>query len=145
MKANLLDQHGPRTYAIVFDKGDEFASILMDFAQQQKLDAASSTGIGAFSSATLGYFDRDKMDYKKIVVNEQVEVLTLAGNVAIDKAKGKPKVHAHVVVGCADGSTRGGHVLDAHVWQTLEIVLVESPQHLRHASDPETGLALLDL
>ena len=145
MKAKLLDDRGQRTYAIVFDKGDEFASGLLEFAKRQDLDAASFTGIGALSSATLGYFDRERMDYKKIPVQEQVEVLTLAGNVAIDEAKGEPKVHAHVVVGRADGSTLGGHVLEAHVWPTLEIVLVESAPYLRRATDPETGLALLDV
>ncbi|MEP7189353.1 MAG: hypothetical protein ABI901_09210 [Roseiflexaceae bacterium] len=45
----------------------------------------------------------------------------------------------------ADGSTRGGHVLEVHVWPTLELVLVEALQHRFRTSDPETGLALLDL
>jgi predicted DNA-binding protein with PD1-like motif len=145
MKAKLLDQYGQKTYVLVFDKDDEFVDGLMKFAQQQNLDAASFTGIGAFSSATLGYFDRERMDYAKIPVGEQVEVLTLAGNIALDSAKRQPKVHAHVIVGRADGTTLGGHILAARVWPTLEVVLLESPAHLRRASDPETGLALLVL
>jgi hypothetical protein len=55
------------------------------------LDAASFTGIGTFSSATLGFFDRERMDYKKIAVDEQVEVLTLAGNIASTKTSANPK------------------------------------------------------
>jgi predicted DNA-binding protein with PD1-like motif len=145
MKAKLLDQQGQKTYALVFDKGDQLVANLTKFAQQQNLDAASFTGIGAFSSATLGYFDRERMDYAKIPIDEQVEVLTLAGNITFDKSKRELKVHAHVIVGRADGSTLGGHVLAARVWPTLEVVLVESPAHLRRASDPETGLALLVL
>ena len=145
MHTKLLDQHGSKTYALVFDKGDELVDGLMQFAQQQNLDAASFTGIGAFSSATLGYFDRERMDYTKIPVDQQVEVLTLAGNIAFDTGKRQPKIHAHVIVGRADGSTLGGHVLAAHVWPTLELVLVEAPAHLRRASDSETGLALLVL
>ena len=58
--------------------------------------------------------------------------------------KGEPKIHAHVVVGRVDGEARGGHLLEAHVWPTLEVVLVESPRHLRKRHDPETGLALID-
>ena len=142
MKSTLLDATGPRTWALIFDKGDEPVAGLTAFAKAQKLGAAHLTAIGAFSDVTLGYFDRAKRDYKKIPLHEQVEVLSLIGDVALDK--GEPKVHAHVVVGRADGEARGGHLLEAHVWPTLEVVLIESPRHLRKRHDPETGLALID-
>ena len=142
MKSTLLDATGPKTWALIFDKGDEPVAGLTAFAKAQKLGAAHFTAIGAFSDVTLGYFDRAKRDYKKIPLHEQVEVLSLIGDVALDK--GEPKVHAHVVVGRADGEARGGHLLEAHVWPTLEVVLVESPRHLRKRHDPETGLALID-
>ena len=142
MKSTLLDATGPRTWVLIFDKGDEPVAGLTAFAKAQKLGAAHFTAIGAFSDVTLGYFDRAKRDYKKIPLHEQVEVLSLLGDVAVDK--GEPKVHAHVVVGRADGEARGGHLLEAHVWPTLEVVLVESPRHLRKRHDPETGLALID-
>ena len=58
---------------------------------------------------------------------------------------GEPKVHAHVVLGRSDGSTRGGHLLEAHVRPTLEVMLVESPAHLNKQHDPESGLALIRL
>ena len=142
MKSTLLNATGPRTWVLIFDKGDEPVAGLTAFAKAQKLGAAHFTAIGAFSDVTLGYFDRAKRDYKKIPLHEQVEVLSLLGDVALDK--GEPKVHAHVVVGRADGEARGGHLLEAHVWPTLEVVLVESPRHLRKRHDPETGLALID-
>ena len=142
MKSTLLDATGPRTWVLIFDKGDEPVAGLTAFAKAQMLGAAHFTAIGAFSDVTLGYFDRAKRDYKKIPLHEQVEVLSLLGDVALDK--GEPKVHAHVVVGRADGEARGGHLLEAHVWPTLEVVLVESPRHLRKRHDPETGLALID-
>jgi predicted DNA-binding protein with PD1-like motif len=85
------------------------------------------------------------MDYTKIPIDEQAEVLTLTGNIAFDTSRREPKIHAHVILGRADGSTLGGHVLVAHVWPTLEVVLVETPAHLRRATDFETGLALLVL
>jgi len=142
MKSTLLDATGSKTWALIFDKGDEAVAGLTAFAKAQKLGAAHFTAIGAFSDVTLGYFDRAARDYKKIPLREQVEVLSLLGDVALDK--GEPKVHAHVVVGRADGEARGGHLLEAHVWPTLEVVLVESPRHLRKRHDPETGLALID-
>jgi predicted DNA-binding protein with PD1-like motif len=142
MKSTILESTGARTWALIFDKGDEPVAGLTAFAKAQNLGGAHFTAIGAFSEVTLGYFDRAKRDYRKIPLREQVEVLSLIGDVALDR--GEPKVHAHVVVGRADGEARGGHLLEARVWPTLEVVLTESPRHLRKRHDPETGLALID-
>jgi uncharacterized protein len=133
----------PVTYALIFDKGDEFLSGMVQFAKQERLSASHFTAIGAFSSVTLGYFDRDKKDYAKNAIDEQVEVLSLVGDIALDELE--PKVHAHVVVGKSDSTAHGGHILQAHVWPTLEVVITTSPVHLRRKHDPETGLALIDL
>lgn len=142
MKSKLLDATGARTWALVFDKGDEPVAGITDFAKREGLRGAHFTAIGAFSEVTLGYFDRGARTYKKIPLHEQVELLSLIGDVALDG--GKPKVHAHAVVGRADGEARGGHLLDARVWPTLEVVLTESPRYLCKRHDPDTGLALID-
>ncbi len=60
-------------------------------------------------------------------------------------SEGEPAIHAHVVLGRSDASTFGGHLLDGHVRPTLELILVESPEHLKKAHDPESGLALIRL
>jgi predicted DNA-binding protein with PD1-like motif len=139
----LLDDHGEKTYAVIFDKGDEVMSGLRSFAKEAGLGGAHFTAIGAFSEAMLGYFDRDRRSYRQIPVREQVEVLSLIGDVALKD--GEPEIHAHVVVGTAAGEARGGHILEARVWPTLEVVVTESPRHLRRVHDDETGLALIDL
>ena len=56
-----------------------------------------------------------------------------------------PKVHAHVVVGKRDGSAYGGHLVEAHVRPTLEVLVVESPRHLQRRYDSEAHLALIRL
>jgi predicted DNA-binding protein with PD1-like motif len=76
-------------------------------------------------------------------VQEQVEVLSLVGDIALKD--GEPTVHAHVVVGKADGSAHGGHLIEAHVLPTLELILIESPNFLQRKYDEETGLALIDI
>jgi hypothetical protein len=143
MKAKLIHSGEQKTYALIFDKDDEVITGLTSFAKQQSLGAGHFTAIGAFSDVTLGYFNREKKDYDKIPVKEQVEALSVMGDVALNK--GEPKIHAHVVVGKRDGSTLGGHLVQAHVWPTLEVVLTESPRHLRRKTDEETGLALIEL
>lgn len=82
-----------------------------------------------------------KKDYQRIPVIEQVEVLSLLGDITLDD--GEPKVHAHVVVGKADGRAYGGHLMAAQVRPTLEVILIESPKHLERKIDQETGLALI--
>ena len=114
----------------------------MSFAKENGLDAANFTALGAFSDAALGYFDMERKEYEEIPVREQVEVLSLVGTIA-PKESGEPQVHAHAVLGRSDGTTRGGHLLEARVRPTLEVVLDESPEHLRRETDPETGLPLL--
>jgi predicted DNA-binding protein with PD1-like motif len=143
VKSKLLDATGERTFAVIFETGEEAAAGLLEFARGQQLSAAHFNAIGAFSDVTLGYYDWEKKSYQKTRIGEQVEVLSLAGDIALED--GKPKVHAHVVVGKRDGTAHGGHLMEAHVRPTLEVILVESPAHLVRRMDPESGLALIRL
>ena len=142
MKSKTLLASDETTFALIFEKGDEVMSELTAFAASRRLSAAHFTAIGALSDATLGYFDRAKREYRKIPIREQVEVLSLVGDIALERSE--PKVHAHIVVGKSDGTAHGGHLIAAHVWPILELVLTVPPAHLHRTSDPETGLALLD-
>jgi predicted DNA-binding protein with PD1-like motif len=145
MKAQLLhDTDGEKTYVLVFDTGDEAIAGLTALAREKKLAASHFTAIGGFQEATLGYFNLDRKDYDKIPVREQVEVLSLVGDITLTD-KNEPKIHAHVVLGRSDGSTRGGHLVEAKVRPTLEVMLVESPRHLRRKHDPQSGLALIQV
>jgi predicted DNA-binding protein with PD1-like motif len=140
MKSKRL---GSGETVIIFETGDEVVATLTRFAREKGIPAAHFTAIGAFSDAVIGYFDWQKKEYLKNPVKEQVEVVSLIGDIAIDK--GQPKVHAHVVLGKRDGTAMGGHLLEAHVRPTLELVLQDSAQELRRKFDPESGIALIDL
>ncbi len=140
MQSRKIDTQ-PNTYALIFETGDEVTEGLARFAQQQQLSASHFTAIGGFQSVTLGYFDWDTKDYEPIPVMEQVEVLSLIGDIALDN--GEPKVHAHVIVGKSDGSAHGGHLLKAHVRPTLELIIVESSGQLHKSFDPLSKLHLI--
>ena len=105
MKSSLLQDRGERTFVVVFDKEDEVVAGLTAFAAREHLRASHVTAIGAMRDVTLGYFDRDRRDYVRIPLAEQVEVLSLLGVITLDGPK--PKLHAHIVVGQADGTARG--------------------------------------
>jgi predicted DNA-binding protein with PD1-like motif len=143
MRYELIEQH-PKTYAVVFETGKELASGLKEFAQAQELTSSSFKAIGAFSSVRLAWFDWEKKEYRpSVVFNEQVELVSLIGDVALKD--GEPEVHAHVVVARADGSAYGGHLLEAYVRPTCEVILTESAPNLHKEIDPESGLALIKL
>jgi predicted DNA-binding protein with PD1-like motif len=141
MRAKVLNEAPERTIAIVFEAGESVMEGLTRFAEEHALSASRLTAIGAFERARLGFFDWDAKDYVEIPVDEQVEVLALVGDVTLDGTE--RKVHAHVVLGRRDGTTRGGHLLEATVRPTLEVMLVESPGHLARELDGDSGLALI--
>jgi hypothetical protein len=142
MKAKLLNEDREKTFALIYETGDEVIAGLKAFAREHRPRSAHFTAIGAFRDAVLAYFDWPTKKYQDIPVREQVEVLTLAGDIAW-KEDSEPVVHAHVVIGRSDGSTLGGHLKEARVRPTLELVLVEYPKHLERRYDPESGLALI--
>jgi predicted DNA-binding protein with PD1-like motif len=142
VKSKIINDGPQKTYVLVLDKGDEAVSCIEGFARENDIAAAQMTGIGAFSDAVLGFFDWESKDYRKIPVQEQVEVVSLLGDVALGP-DGKPALHPHVVVSRADGLAMGGHLMEAHVRPTLEIILTESPEHLHKRKDVESGLALI--
>ena len=143
MKTALLhDVDGLRTMVLVLEQGEEAAAAIAAFAAEYRLAGSHFTAIGAFSRAVVACFDWPTRTYRNIEINEQVEVLSLIGDIALDHDK--PKVHAHVVLGKADGTAHGGHLVEGHVRPTIEIVITEAPRHLRRRYDPESRIALID-
>ena len=143
MRSQLLTEGPPRMWAVIFATDDDFLSELGQWVESSGLRAASLTGIGGFRRAVLGYYDLDARSYVDIPVDDQVEVLALAGDVTCNDDS--HQIHTHVVCGRRDGSTVGGHVQQAVVRPTLEVVVTESPTFLQRRHDGESGLALIDL
>ena len=133
-----------RVYIAVLDIGDEVTDCLTRLARDEQLSAAQVSAIGAFENATLAFWDWERKEYERIPVQEQAEVLSLAGDIAEDE-HGGPKLHLHAVLGRRGGATVGGHLLDARVRPTLEVIINESPAHLQRVHDGRTGLALIRL
>jgi predicted DNA-binding protein with PD1-like motif len=141
MEAKLIDEHPP-TYVLIFDTGDEIVSNLKTFAKEHHLAGSSFKAIGALSDAKVGWFNWEMKKYETAAeIHEQIEVLSLIGDIALKD--GDPEIHAHMVVGKRDGTAHGGHLQEAHVRPTLEMILTESPVALQKRHDPESGLALI--
>ena len=127
---------GPKTFVVILNRGEEILSSLKSSAKENGISGASFKAIGALSRVELGWFNWETSKYQTAVkLDEQVELLSLIGDIATKDSE--PQVHAHLVVGRADGTAHGGHLLSATVRPTCELVLTESPQELRKEFDPE--------
>lgn len=145
MRARLVhDEGGLRTFVAVLETGDEAMGCLTDLARDRGLTAAQLTAIGAFRTAELAFFDWETKDYRPIPVEEQTEVASMTGDVAIGP-DGGPLLHIHAVLGKPDGTAVAGHFVRGEVRPTLEVVLIETPGHLRRRKDDASGLPLIDL
>jgi hypothetical protein len=138
----VKDTPEEKVYAVVFYKGDEALSGLTDFALKYGVGDAHFTGIGAVSSATVAWLDQPNKIYRRISVPEQVEVLSLIGDVAT--FNGKPVVHMHAVLGHQDGTTTGGHVFELNVNPTLEVFVTVNSVPLKKRPDEASGMKVID-
>jgi predicted DNA-binding protein with PD1-like motif len=134
---------GEKTYAVIFAKGDEVLSGLTEFAEREKLTSGHFTAIGALQRARFGWFDAAQQAYRHIPIEEQVELISFIGDVGV--VNGAPQVHVHGAVGLSDGRVRGGHLLEAIVWPTLEVFFTTWPTTLIKTRDEETTLSLFTL
>jgi predicted DNA-binding protein with PD1-like motif len=143
MKFKIIDE-SPKTFMLVFETGDELAEGLLQFAKEKNLSAASFKAVGALSSVRLAWFSWENKRYElSLTVDDQIELLSLIGDVA--QKDEEPVVHAHAVIAKKDGTAHGGHLLEAHVRPTCEVVLTESPAKLQKFVDTQSGLALIKL
>jgi predicted DNA-binding protein with PD1-like motif len=137
----LVAKEFERCFAVVLDEGEEATEQLLAFAKTYDVTGATFTGLGAFARATLGFFDLEHKEYRPIPIDEQVELISLVGNFAAEGRE--PRLHCHVAVSNRLGQAFGGHLLKGFVRPTLEVVVIDSPVHLRRAMDPRRGIPLL--
>jgi hypothetical protein len=143
MKFKILNQSAQETtYAVIFGSGDEILGGLTQFAEENHIVAARITGIGSIHNGTLAWLNPETKKFRMIHIDQQAEVLSLLGDIAM--YQGKPVVHIHMVVGFGDGTAHGGHLLEAHVWPTLEVIVTAYPRPLYKKFDAEKGIAVID-
>lgn len=143
VECRMKSRRQDTTYILRFEDGELFPDAFIEFLTRNDIAAGSFTGIGAMSRTRIAFFDTEARAYIDQELEEQLEVLSLVGNVAIHQ--GSPLVHAHVTLGRRDGTALGGHLRQGEVRPTLEVVLHSLPATLERAVDPTYGLPTLDL
>jgi predicted DNA-binding protein with PD1-like motif len=126
---------------LVLDTGDEVLATLQRYASEHVTTSAFFHGLGAFREATVMWWNPESLQYEEIAVDEQVEVLSINGN--LTRVRDGFKVHAHTVLGRRDGSTIGGHLKRGVVHPTLELHLALTDHPIHRERDETTGLDLI--
>jgi predicted DNA-binding protein with PD1-like motif len=109
-------------FDVAFTTGDEILSGLTDLARQRNITSGYVTGLGGLSSALLGFGDPALNAFRRIPIDAKNELVSLTGHIQV--RDGAPVVHLHAVVALEDGSTKAGHVFEAHVAPIAEITVV---------------------
>jgi uncharacterized protein len=144
-KVRLLatQSDGTKTYVLVLYKGDQVQAAITAFANDQHVVDAHFSAIGAVRDPEVAWFDESRKEFKAMSLHEQMEVLTLSGDITLG-VDGKPVVHTHLVLARSDGQSWGGHLIEATASPTLELYVTTYPEPLRKRIDPATGLQLID-
>jgi len=131
------------TYVIRLDAGEKVLESLRSLCEQDKIGAGVFHGLGAVGEAELGWFDGGARDYQTLLIREPCEIVSLHGNVS--RLEGKPFLHCHAALADRTFGVRGGHLREAVVSATCEIVLTRFFEEFGRRKDEATGLYLLDL
>ncbi len=130
------------TFSVLrFDTGEDVLGLFATYCQENSLTAGSFSGLGAAGELILAYYHLETKQYEDHTYNEDVEIVTLTGNIA--RMEGKLVIHCHGVFGRPDMSTIGGHVKKLIVSATCELTLSHFPGNLTRAYHEKTGLNLL--
>ena len=139
----LFSRQGPGKFVIRLEKGDDILPSIRKFAAGNRIGAAMFEGIGSLNTANLGHYDFQTRNYKFEVFSEDLEILSLSGNISsMNKA---PLPHAHVTLGRRDFTVIGGHLDDGSFANMVEIGLSSLPGKLAKSRDEDVGLNLLQL
>ncbi len=132
-------QKGP-VHLLRLERGEKIIETLTDYCRRRKIAAAAFEGLGTCRRAELGFFRTARKRYSVRLFRGDHEIVSLLGNISL--LDGKPFVHAHVVLSGPDFLARGGHLREAEVQATCEIMLRPLPGTIGRKFDPASGLNL---
>ena len=130
-------------YIILFERGEKIIASLMALCEAEKIEAGFFNGLGAVGEVELAHFSLPKKEYSFLKLSGQYEITSFHGN--ISTLDGKPYIHSHITVGDDKFEARSGHLKEAVVSVTAEIVLMTLEGQLTRSKDLATGINLLDL
>jgi len=122
------------------DRGEEILASLKAMALQENIKLASVRALGAVGDFTVGVFKTGEKKYYANHFTGDFEIVSLTGT--ISTMNGEYYAHLHMAAGDEQGQVFGGHLNEAFVSATCEMVVEVIDGQVDRAFDPEVGLNL---
>ena len=129
------------TYIVRMDPGEEILTQLKVFAEQEGVKLASVTALGAVKDFTVGVFDTGAKVYKSNRFQGVYEIVSLVGT--INTMDGAFYCHLHMCAADQEGRAFGGHLNEAVISATCELVVTCLPGRTDRVFSDEVGLNLI--
>ena len=130
------------TIVLRAQRGEEIISLLTMLISEENITCGRVSGIGATDKITIGLYNVNTQEYHKDTIEEEMEILSLAGN--LTRKEGNPYVHVHGSFATLDREY-GGHVNEVWISATAEIIIDVIDLVVDRKIDKETGLNLIKL
>ena len=130
-------------WVVVLKKGERIIEELRGFIEKENINSGYFNAIGAVSSVKLGHYNLQKGEYTTREFERPMEIVSLMGNVTT--AEEERVVHGHILVGTEEMFVYGGHLKEATVAATCEIILREFKEKVSRRYDSEIRLNLIAL
>lgn len=131
------------SWIIVLEKSDKIIDKLTEFVRKENIKSGYFSGIGAVNNAELAHFSCSHKEYSSKLLTESLEIVSLSGNVAYKD--NDIVIHAHAALGTKDMVLYGGHLKEAEVSATCEIIFNEFNIKINRKHNKDIGLNLMDL
>jgi uncharacterized protein len=130
-----------KTFLKRLGHGDDLLAAIRAAFVEARISMGVFEALGAVRQARIAFYDQKTHEYCPIDLNEQAEILSCIGNVSL--LAGEPFVHAHITLSLADGSAKGGHLMEGTTIFACELFGRELVgKRLERAYDATTGLKL---
>ena len=129
------------TYIVRMDPGEEILTQLKVFAEQEGVKLASVTALGAVKDFTVGVFDTGAKVYQSNRFQGVYEIVSLVGT--INTMNDAFYCHLHMCAADQEGHAFGGHLNEAVISATCELVVTCLPGRTDRVFSDEVGLNLI--
>ena len=131
----------PFGYLVRLDRGEPLLPTLASFLAGRQVRGAALSAIGAVRQSVLGYFDLQRREYVRRDFPEEMELISLSGN--LTWAGSEPIIHAHAVLSGPDFVAHAGHLFSTEIAVSGEVFIWTAPARVERALDESLGLKLI--
>ena len=129
------------TFVVRIDKGEEIVSKVLELARRENIALASIEALGAVDRFTAGVLDVEEKKFRGNTFTGCFEIVSLTGT--LTTMDGQPYCHLHMSAGDSQGHVFGGHLNEAVISATCELVISCLPGRTDRVFSDEVGLNLI--